>query len=433
MITLLAAILAGSPAHACGGFFCSSGGGGTVTTTTGTTTLTGGYGIVPVVQDAERILFRMNDDDTITTFVEVNYQQREDVEFAWIIPIPDVISVDEVTTTDAMMFNELELATAPAFTFQWQEQVTNYNYNYNYGYYGYSRGGCSTMGCSSSSDAKVAGTWSDTGWSTATETVEEQASVEVLEDAVVGPFAIEVIQATDAVDFSYWLADNAYDLPDEAIEPLQHYIDQGHSFLGVKLAPDVPEGPIDTLVFTCPAEAPTIPLILTAIASADRLGITAYLLGEDPWVPTNWDLTRDFAPETQPMGGGQTDYLARAEAEISLSNGQAWVLEHAGDTDQLVIEDLLVNATIKQYPKLVRYRGSIRPWEMTLDPEFGPFPGFEDYDRNHLVDLGVVATGPTFRRGGRTEHPREFHGKGAWLILAPIALLGWMRRRSRED
>lgn len=66
-MNLLAAWLLVSSSHACGGFFCSGGG-------TTTTTQTGDYGIVPVVQDAERILFRINEDATLTTFVEVGYQ-----------------------------------------------------------------------------------------------------------------------------------------------------------------------------------------------------------------------------------------------------------------------------------------------------------------------------------------------------------------------
>lgn len=76
----------------------------------------------------------MNGDGTLTTFVEVGFQQREDVDFAWIIPIPDVIPVDEVETADAMLFNELELATAPMFDFQFIQ--VNRNYNYGYGGYG---------------------------------------------------------------------------------------------------------------------------------------------------------------------------------------------------------------------------------------------------------------------------------------------------------
>ncbi len=423
MLSLLAFTLATTPAHACGGFFCSSGG------ATTTTTQTSSYGAVPVVQDAERILFRVNADGTLTTFVEVAFEQREDTpDFAWIIPIPDVIDVDQVTTADASMFNALELATAPAFSFTWQQQTTVP------GYYGTFNEGmaCSAMGCAASGESS----YRDTAGFTTTETVAETASVEVLQDAVVGPFAIEVISATDALDFATWLDANGYDLPDGAVGPLEHYIDRGMSFLGVKLAPDVPTGPVDTLVFTCPAEAPAIPLILTSIASADALSVIAYVLADVPYVPSNWGLARDFAPETRPLGGGETDYLARAEAELSVFDGRGWVLEYAGPTESLAFDDLIVNATVKQYPRLVRYRGRIAPWQMTVDPEFAPFPGFPDYAREHTIDLGLW-DGPTARRAplrgaGRRAVRRRFRGQGAWLLFAPLALLGWARRRSGQ-
>ena len=257
----------------------------------------------------------------------------------------------------------------------------------------------------------------------------------VLEEAVVGPFAIEVIQAKDGSEFADWLSANGYELPDGAVKPLQHYIDAEMSFLGVKLAPDVPEGPIDTLVFTCPAEAPTIPLILTSIASANDLDIIAYILADESYVPANWELTRDFADEVLPQGGGITDYPERLQAETGVYDGQAFTLEYAGETDALEFEDLIVNATIKQYPRLVRLRGQISPWEMDLDPVFEPFPQLQDYSRDHLIQLDTPPPGMarSARDPARDEVDAWFRrGDGAWLFLLPFALLAWAGRRQRD-
>lgn len=422
MISLLPPLFA-SAALACGGFFCSSGGS---TTTTTTTTQTGDYGIVPVVQDGERILFRVNEDQSITTFVEVGFQQRDDVDFAWIIPTPEPIDVATVETASADLFNALELATAPTFAFQWSQQ----NVTTTRSPYGGFRTpvGCSAMGCSEASYKASTG---DSGFSTfvTTSSVTEEASVAVLQDAVVGPFALEVITASDAAEFAIWLDANGYDLPEAAVAALEHYIDLGHAFLGVKLAPDVPSGPIETLVFTCPDDAPTIPLILTAIASADDLPITAYVLANQPYVPANWATTRDFSWETQPIGVGTTDYLARLQAETGVYDGQAFHLEFSGPTDALMIDDLIVNATVKQYPRLTRYRGEISPWEMTLDPWFAPFPGLQDRAREH--DIWLSQRPPSVPSSPRARLNRHFRGQGAWMVLAPLALLGWSRRRAR--
>ena len=58
--------LAPAPSHACGGFFCSA---------------------TPVDQTAERIIFTVNDDGTITAYIQIRYTGEKD-NFAWIIPVP---------------------------------------------------------------------------------------------------------------------------------------------------------------------------------------------------------------------------------------------------------------------------------------------------------------------------------------------------------
>ena len=96
LVPLLAALLAlPAPALACGGFFCNA-------------------QIEPVVQTAERVLFRVNDDDTITSVVEIQFQ-GEVTEFAWIVPIPHVIDPEDISTEPAGLFDDLERLTAPRF------------------------------------------------------------------------------------------------------------------------------------------------------------------------------------------------------------------------------------------------------------------------------------------------------------------------------
>ena len=59
-------------ALACGGFFCSS---------------------TPVDQQAERILFVDEGDDTWSAYVEIQYKGESDA-FAWIVPVPEVPELD---------------------------------------------------------------------------------------------------------------------------------------------------------------------------------------------------------------------------------------------------------------------------------------------------------------------------------------------------
>jgi hypothetical protein len=390
--------LAPGVAWACGGFFCD--GGGTVTST---------Y-TVPVAQSGERILFRVNPDETVTTFVEVAYTQDEDMDFAWVIPIPATIDTTSITTASAELLNALESATAPTFLFQYPPTGGYYGGYYDYAYYD-DTAGCG--GCACGASAKLSS--SGSAVFTSTGTASSMVTVSVVDEAVVGPFAVEVITAEDGAGFAEWLADNGYDLPPGADAALQHYLDLDMAFLGVKLAPDVPAGPIETLEFTYPAQMPMIPLILTAIASVDDLPITAWVLADEPWIVAGgWGIARDVADETRPDGSG-SDYLDRVAAEIDRFDGKAMMLEFSGPVADLPA-DLRTRAFVDGHTWLVRWRGDISPWQMTVDPEFVPEAGLPAYDNVHAVT--VSGTTPMSRIGR------------AGLALAPaLWLAGWWRRR----
>jgi len=65
---LLLALAVPSSVLACGGFFCSQ---------------------VNVDQTAERILFEVHPNNTISTTVEIQYSGDSD-SFSWVIPLPDL-------------------------------------------------------------------------------------------------------------------------------------------------------------------------------------------------------------------------------------------------------------------------------------------------------------------------------------------------------
>ncbi len=441
-------------AQACGGFFCS--GSATPPTTTTTTTTTGVVTYeAPVTQKSERILFQVDGSGTVTTFVEVSYIQNEDVDFAWMIPLPAAIRAEDVTTASADLFNALEEATAPRFLFRWEEVNQNSNpptgtyggYGRNYtrqgGFSSSSRGcGCADFGagynlgkppdttiptdlCADFSEPPCISTGGTTTM------VEEEVAVTVIDEAVVGPFAIEVVVASDTDQFATWLDDNGYDLPPNALGPLGHYVDMPNkpktgtgeyapaAFLGVRLAPDVPEGPIDTLVFSYQAERPMIPLILTAIATCPDLPVITYILGDEPWVPGNWAQADDPAPDTRPTSTG-VDYNQRLDAELDTHGGHAFVTEYRDRTGLLQLPDTELAALIRDGGTvLTRLRGSVSPEEMTLDPEFIPDPKGEMVSNEHEIWLDEP---PDFTERSTT----DTGGGGAWLVLP---LLGLLRRR----
>jgi len=84
---VLAAGLVAPPAEACGGLFCSV-----------------GPLPQPVDQSAERIIFVVNADRTITAHVQIQYAGGSD-SFAWVVPVPSTPTVAESAIA---LFQELD-------------------------------------------------------------------------------------------------------------------------------------------------------------------------------------------------------------------------------------------------------------------------------------------------------------------------------------
>src|SRR5687768_6370491 len=145
-IGLLALLV--SSVSACGGLFCQN---------------------VPVDQQAERIIFTMNDNSTISAYVQINYTGSAP-DFSWVVPVPDVPEVDvaEITT-----FDELSTLTSPVFI---SPQMP----------------ACAAVPMSAMADSAGGG-------------VAQEGSVEVLAQGTAGPYAYEVVTSDDPDALVVWL------------------------------------------------------------------------------------------------------------------------------------------------------------------------------------------------------------------------------------
>lgn len=369
VITLLTA--APASALACGGFFCNA-----VTD--------------PVVQTAERVLFRVNPDDTITSVIEIQFQ-GEPTAFAWVLPLSEAIDPDTISTAPAGLFDELEDLTAPVFVSGGDPATAD-------------AAGMYSQGCSAP--------W-PFGWRgyDGGELQEPTFSgVEVVGASVVGPYALEIITAEDSNNLVGWLQWNGYQIPSTAMEPIAHYVSSGMAFLGVKLQPDVPEGPIDALEITMPGDTPMLPLLLTSVAAVEDMDITAYVLAGERYAPANYEDHQFDWSRVEWAGEGRTDYDRRLPSELDAVGGRAFVTEFAGATEWLsageASADLLASGAY-----LTRFQSVLSPAEMTLDPLWTPAPELGDVDNVHTIS-GPVATAAMV----------------PWW-LAGVLLFGWWRGR----
>lgn len=261
-------------AQACGGFFCST---------------------LPMNQLSERILF-VDRGDSVTTHVQIEYAGAA-ADFAWVLPVP---TPPQLAVSHNELFRQLQFATQPFFWLEWDESDE-----------------CSAV------------------FPPIFRTLEDAAAgddgvVTVVSEQRVGPYDTVILNSADADAILRWLVDNGYVLGDLGPELLQPYVDDGFYFIALRLAPDREVGDLQPISLSYAADAPGIPIRLTAIATEPDLGVTAWILGEHRAVPTNYlHVQINEALIDWFNGGFNYDDVVRAAVDAA-DQGHAFVTDYAG-------------------------------------------------------------------------------------------------------
>ncbi len=338
--TALAVSAASPDASACGGFFCSAS---------------------PVDQTAEHILFTVNDDQTITAYVQIQYSGDRDA-FAWVVPAPGIPKLK--TDFPDLAMRSLSLATDPK----------------------YIGPGCGrTLSVGSGPTAGAAS--SDNG-----------SSVTVLATQAVGPYETTTVQATDSGVLVKWLQDHDYRITDKMIPLLEPYIEGGMNFVALRLMANKAVSDITPLGMTYDANKPMIPIRLTAIAAQPEMGIITWILSNRRWAPENYiDLKIPDKLVKFDQYGSQNNYLTLVSSETDKVGGQAFVTEYAKPTSDIVQQiqtqpvptpdaqtarDALLGV-LQQFPYITRLYGRMSAEEMTADPTFMVSSATADVDNIH--------------------------------------------------
>ena len=315
---LIVSVLSVSAATACGGLFCQN---------------------VPVDQQAERIIFTVNDDDTISAYVQINYTGSAP-DFSWVVPVP---SVPEVDVAEMSSFNELSNLTAPIFFPPLMPD-------------------CAQVPMPAMALNESVRSLEDGG-------------VEVLASGTAGPYAFDVVTSPDPNALILWLRDNSYRIT-EQMEPLVHvYTDEGMVFLAMKLQPDQGAQDIQPVKMTYESTQPMIPLRLTAVAANPNMSVLTWIFANARMETINYarptindaDLRGDFSQ----FGG--TNYMNLVDQTIDLYDGRAFITEYAQPTTELIkagVRDDLVIELTRRYDYVTRFFGRMSPEEMTVDPVF---------------------------------------------------------------
>ncbi len=384
-LIFVAALLAPSFALACGGVFCSQ------------------ALLQPVEQNAEKILFTVNDDETITAVVEINYSGTPG-DFSWVVPVPDTPITDVAPSTalaslDAQTrpvpVNQRTVCTQRSQRFGCDRPVR----------LGELPGAPRTRAALLASQV-IAGSLASLEACPASSDDDDEAfgefdgpPVEVEQLPQVGPYLQEVVSSSDPDALVDWLNTNGY-LITEYMEPMvEMYVEAGMKFLAMKLAPNSNTNQIQPIVMTYPGAAPMIPIVLTGVGAEPEMGILTFIGAQQRYQPANFaHILVDSSDLRLDRSLSRTNYASLVSWLVDRAGGHAFVTEFAGDKDQALLggsnasvlpegDARWLAERLEDSTYVTRMYTRLSGSEMTEDPVFEPSPG-EDID--NALDLSIA-------------------------------------------
>jgi hypothetical protein len=326
-----------SPASACGGFFCSAS---------------------PVDQNAERIIFAVDEaNDSTDMIVQITYQGDDDA-FAWVLPVAAVPQNRQVFPASAL--SVFDAQTGP--TFQPPPECQGWGVPASAGNGGGPR------------DAGSAAPRGDAG-----------VTVHVMER--IDGYEVAVIESQSSDAAFAWLLENKYRLSSVMKPYIDYYTSQGMKFLALRLAADATARDIKPFKMTLPGQTPTIPLRLTAVAAEPEMGVVVWILGQRRYEPANAEeitIPKEelrWRPNSWPIRTNWTQLVAR---HVDARGGKAWVVEQAGESESLrqLAQSSFANTQeqvnareallrlLNGRPYMTRLYTRVAAEEMTYDPTF---------------------------------------------------------------
>ena len=351
LIAPLALVVGAERADACGGLFCAQ------------------TSPSPVDQQAERVLFEVNPDLSVTATVEVKYD-GDPSAFSWIIPVSDTPSF--VATGSASVFQLLDAATRPAFIPPQQDFSECPSPGL----------GCGVLPAPSAPPDMLMGVGG----------VDDRGGVNVTEYPNVGPYTdIILVEGQDPQEVITFLNDNGY-LVTEAMRPIfEDYSAESQRFLAVQLQPNAQVKDIVPIRFHCPAPGPVIPLRLTQIAALPEMGILVFIAADQRYRPANFSELL-VPPELVHFDNqGRSNYFPLVSKLIDDLGGLGFVIQRAqrstniqplvdgvflGTEDEQEARDE-VTRLLNERPFVTRLYSRISGHEMVVDPVFSPSDGGE--------------------------------------------------------
>lgn len=300
-VALVSAALVSRSADACGGFFCSV--------------------QQPVNQAAERIIFADNGDGTITAVIQILYEGPSE-HFSWLLPISSVPQTGQIAVASDLAFQRLQQATNPQYSLTTLVEGTCRGGDF---------GAASPVPSLADSPETCADNQFLAGCATGSVSLEASGVVGAFEWSVISLDAALAKPEDAAVE---WLTANGYDVPSTAGGLLAPYLADGMYLLALRLTKGSDTGSIRPIVLTYTADAPMIPIKLTAVAANEDMGVMTWALSSGRAVPFNYNAL-ELNEARIDWFTGASNYNQVVTEAADEAGGQGFVTEFAGPSSQL--------------------------------------------------------------------------------------------------
>jgi hypothetical protein len=170
------------------------------------------------------------------------------------------------------------------------------------------------------------------------------ASVQILAQENVGPYATVQLHSTDSSALDAWLTQNGYNIP-AAVQPiLDAYVKEGFDFLAMKLLPNQGVQAMRPVRVTTAGAGLSLPLRMASVGTGAVTGITIWVVADGRYEPQNFPFFHiDDSQLVWDWSTNLSNYTTlRVQKESALKNA-GWEIESSIALNEQVVKNVIMS------------------------------------------------------------------------------------------
>lgn len=252
-----------------------------------------------------RLAMSVTQDRTVL-WDQIAYQGNPS-EFAYVVPARPGTYLEPANES---FFTALDVSTRPIIM---QPQQS-------YGGYG---GGSGGLGCACGAASSESTAFADKG--------SAPPAVQIVNQAVVGPYETVTLRSTDAGALETWLTQNGYAIPSASGPIIADYVAAKFDFIALRLRPGASVRQMQPIRIVAPGADPNLPLRMMSIGAGANLPVTFWVIGEGRYRAANFPNVKvDFEKLIWDFNQNRSNYQELSKAAMAAENGRGILTEYAG-------------------------------------------------------------------------------------------------------